>query len=58
VPNRMHILRFFRDTEARLRDLAEGKSSDIPSDLRQLADEFAIHATELKHELIADRIIC
>jgi hypothetical protein len=41
-----------------LRELAEGKSSDITSDLLRLADEVSIHATELKSELIAARIIC
>jgi hypothetical protein len=58
MPSRVHILRFFRDTEVRLRELAEGKSSDITSDLLRLADEVSTHATELKSELIAARIIC
>jgi hypothetical protein len=58
MPSRVHILRFFRDTEVRLRELAEGKSSDITSDLLRLADEVSTRATELKSELIAARIIC
>jgi hypothetical protein len=53
----IHILRFFRNAEARLRELAQQDSSDITSNLRQLADEVAIHATELKRELIAKRLI-
>jgi len=54
----IHILRFFRNAEARLRQLARQDSSDITSNLRQLADEVAVHATELKRELIAERLIC
>lgn len=54
----IHILRFFRNTEARLRELAQQDASDITSNLRQLADEVAICATELKRELIAERLIC
>jgi hypothetical protein len=57
MPSRIQILRFFRDTEARLRELAERKPSDVASDLLQLADEISRHATELKRELIAKRLI-
>ncbi len=57
MPSRVHILRFFRDIEARLRELAEHKSNDVTSDLLDLADQISRHATELKHELIAERII-
>jgi hypothetical protein len=57
MPNRLHILRFFRDTEARLRELAQRKPSDIPSDLLQLADEISMHAAALKRELIAEGLI-
>ena len=56
MPSRVSILRIFRDTEARLRELAQG-SGDVHLDLLQLADEISIHATELKHELIVDRLI-
>ncbi len=57
MPSRIHTLRFFRDTEACLRDLAEANSRDITSDLVQLADKVSGHATELKRELIADGLI-
>ena len=57
MPSRMHILRFFRDTEARLRELAKRDPRNITSDLLQLADDIATHAAELKHELIADGVI-
>jgi hypothetical protein len=57
MPSRIQILRFFRDTEARLRELAEGKSSDVTSDLLLLADKVSRHATQLKRELIADGLI-
>jgi hypothetical protein len=57
MPSRMHILRFFRDTEARLRELAKRDPRDITSDLLQLADDIATHAAELKSELIADGVI-
>jgi len=57
MPSRMHILRFFRDTEARLRELAKRDPRDITSDLLQLADDIATHAAELKRELIADGVI-
>ena len=57
MPSRIQILRFFRDTEARLRELAEGKSSDVTSDLLLLADKVSSHATQLKRELIADGLI-
>jgi hypothetical protein len=58
MANRMHILRFFRDTEARLRELAKGNSGNVGSSLLELADMVTIHATKLKSELIADRLIC
>jgi hypothetical protein len=57
MPNRVHILRFFRDTEARLRELAQQDPADICSGLLHLADEISIQATELKNELIAERLI-
>jgi hypothetical protein len=57
MPSRMHILRFFRDTEARLRELAKRDPRNITSDLLQLADDIATHAAELKRELIADGVI-
>ncbi len=57
MPSRIHILRFFRDAEARLRELVERKASDATSDLQQLADEISSHATELKRELIAEGLI-
>jgi hypothetical protein len=57
MPRSIPILRFFRDAEARLRELAERKPSDVTSDLRQLADEISRHAAELKRELIAKRLI-
>jgi hypothetical protein len=53
----MHILRFFRDTEARLRELARRDPKDIPLDLLKIADEIASHAGELRSELIADGVI-
>ena len=50
-------LRFFRDTEARLREIAQRNPSGPTSDLLQLADEVADHATALKRELIAQGLI-
>jgi hypothetical protein len=58
MPSKVHILRFFRDTEARLRELAQQRPSDVNSDLLKLADEVSTRATELKSELIAERLIC
>jgi hypothetical protein len=57
MPSRMHILRFFRDTEARLRDLAKRDHKDIPLDLLTIADEIAGHAGELRSELVAEGVI-
>ena len=57
MPSRVHILRFFRDTEARLRELAKRDPMDITSDLLKLADEVAAHAGELRNELIAEGVI-
>jgi hypothetical protein len=57
MPSRVHILRFFRDTEARLRELIHEDPSQVRSALLQLADEISVHATELKSELIAERLI-
>jgi hypothetical protein len=57
MPSRIHILRFLRDAEARLRELAERDPSDVTSDLLQLADEISRHATALKRELIAEGLI-
>ena len=57
MPSRVHILRFFRDAEARLRALAEQRPPDITPDLLQLADEISSQATELKRALIAEGLI-
>jgi hypothetical protein len=57
MPSRMHILRFFRDTEARLREIARRNPKDIPLDLLTIADEIASHAGELRSELVAEGII-
>jgi hypothetical protein len=58
MPNRFHILRFFRDTEARLRELAQQDPPAVRPGLLYLADEISIQATALKQELIAERLIC
>lgn len=57
MPRRVHILRFFRDTEARLRELAQRCPGDSASELLQLADEMSVHAAALKRELLADGLI-
>ncbi len=57
MPTRIHILRFFRDTEAQLRELAGRKSADVTSDLLKLADEISGQAAELRRELIAEGLI-
>lgn len=57
MPTRIHILRFFRDTEVRLRELAGRKSADVTSDLLKLADEISSQAAELRRDLIAEGVI-
>ncbi len=57
MPSRIQILSFFRDAEARLRELAGRKSADVTSDLLKLADEISSQAAELRRELIAEGLI-
>jgi hypothetical protein len=54
----MEILRFFRDTEARLRELAQQEPGNVSSGLLQVADDISVQAAGLKEELIANRVIC
>jgi hypothetical protein len=57
MPSRIQILRFFRDAEARLRELATRDPKDITAGLLQVADDIAAQANELKRELIAEGFI-
>lgn len=57
MPSRIPILRFFRDTEVRLRELATRDTKDIAPGLLQVADEISSHAAELRRELIAEGLI-
>ena len=57
MPSRFPYLRFCRDMEARLREIAERNPHYVTPHLVQLADEVAAHATELKDALIADGLL-
>ena len=57
MPGRLQVLKFLRDSEKRMREIAAQHPSGITPDLLRIADEIAADAAKLESELVAAGLI-
>lgn len=55
MPGGLEVLRFLRDSEAGLRELAAANPTTVAPNLLKIGDDVADHATKLKNELRTPR---